>query len=363
MSTDTRVSIIVPVYNVEKYLVRCIESLINQTFKNIEIILINDGSTDNSLNIINEYRKKDKRIKLINNKNNGVSYSRNIGIKQSTGDYIMFVDSDDWIDKDAIKNMYALAIKNSCDLIMCSYTREFLNGSKERKIMLDDEVIYEKKNIKRDLLRRLIGPIKGELVKSEGLDSIGTVWGKLYKSSIIKNNYIKFIDLEEIGSAEDVLFNIYLFNEIDRAMFINKPIYHYWKVNSDSITSKYNPKLMEQRKVFFKYVQKFIEKNKMEQIFYEALNNRVCLSLLGLGLVEFSKNNKKSFFNKVKSYDRFLRDDYILDSYKNLELKYFPIYWKLFYFLNKYQISLGSCCIIVCINLLKNINNFRLRRA
>lgn len=363
MNNDTRVSIIVPVYNVEKYLVRCIESLINQTFKNIEIILINDGSTDNSLNIINEYKKKDRRIKLIDNKNNGVSCSRNIGIKQSKGNYIMFVDSDDWIDKNTIEDMYNLLEKNGCDLVMCSYIREFLKGSKEKKVMLEDKITYEKKDIKKELLRRLIGPVREELANPENLDSMGTVWGKLYRSSIIKANNIKFIDLKEIGSAEDVLFNIYLFNEINRAIFINKPMYHYWKGNSNSVTSKYNPKLTEQRQVFFRYIQEFLDRNNMEGIFYEALNNRICLSTLGYGLIEFSKNNNKTFLKKVKNIKIFLNEGYVLNSYKDLQLSYFPIHWRMFYFFNKYKITIGSCFIIMSINLLKNINNFKLRRV
>lgn len=363
MGNDISVSIIVPVYNTEKYLVRCVESLINQTFNNIEIILINDGSTDKSLNIINEYKKKDRRIKLINNKNNGVSYSRNIGIKESKGSYIMFVDSDDWIDKNTIEDMYNLAEKNSYDLVMCSYTKEFLSGSKEKKIILGDKIIYEKKDIEKELLRKLIGPVKEELASPTNLDSMGTVWGKLYRSSIIKDNNIKFIDLKEIGSAEDVLFNVYLFNRINKAIFISKPMYHYWKGNSSSITSKYNPRLNEQRQVFFKYIEKFLDKNKMEQVFYEALNNRVCLSALGYGLVEFSKNNNKNFFKKVNNIKRFLNEEYVLNAYRNLELNYFPIHWRAFYFFNKHKISIGICFIIMSINLLRNINNLKLRRV
>lgn len=363
MKNNIKVSVIVPVYNVEKYLGRCIESLINQTFTNIEIILVNDGSTDRSLEIIEKYKEKDKRIKLINNKNMGVSYSRNIGIKKSIGKYIMFIDSDDWIDKDTIDIMYNKIIENDYDLVMCSYVREFLNQSKYKNIMPEEEVKYTKYTINNSLLRKLIGPIETELASPENLDSLGTVWGKLYKTEVIKKNNIKFIDLEEIGSAEDVLFNIYLFNKINKAIYINKPIYHYWKGNSNSITSKHNPNLREQRKVFFKYIEDFIKTNNMDRKFYEALDNRVCLSVLGYGLIEFSKNNDNSFFNKLKNIDEFLNDKYMINSYRNLKLNYFPVYWRIFYFFNKYRISVGSCFIILLINLLRNINNIKERRV
>lgn len=112
-----KVSVIVPVYNVEKYLERCIESLINQTFDDIEIIALNNGSTDKSLDILNYYAHKDKRIRVINNKNIGVSKSRNIGIEEAKGEYIVFVDSDDWIDSNMIYILYDTISDNNCDLV------------------------------------------------------------------------------------------------------------------------------------------------------------------------------------------------------------------------------------------------------
>ncbi len=111
-----KVSVIVPVYNVEKYLEECIESLINQTLTDIEIICINDGSTDNSLKILEELQKKDNRIKIINQKNSGVSSARNNGIENATGEYIGFVDSDDWIDSDYYEKLYNTAKKYNSDI-------------------------------------------------------------------------------------------------------------------------------------------------------------------------------------------------------------------------------------------------------
>ena len=131
-SKNIEVSIIVPVYNVEEYLERCLESIINQTFKNIEVIALNNGSTDNSLNILLKYAEKDKRIKVIDNYNLGVSEARNNGIREANGKYIVFVDSDDWLDKDMIEIIYSNIVENDCDLVMCTYVREFGNHSKEK---------------------------------------------------------------------------------------------------------------------------------------------------------------------------------------------------------------------------------------
>ena len=182
MSDKLKVSVIVPVYNAEKYLNRCIDSLTNQTLEDIEMIFVNDGSTDNSINILKSYKEQDKRIVIIDKANEGVSEARNQGISKAKGDYIFFVDSDDWIDLNTLENMYETAIKDDIDIVMCSYVREFKNHSKEKFIDLNDKIIY--KDLEQ-LHLSIIGPLDNQISKSENLDSVGTVWAKLYKSSLI----------------------------------------------------------------------------------------------------------------------------------------------------------------------------------
>ena len=115
------ISVVVPIYNVEKYLKTCIETIIKQTYKNIEIILVNDGSTDNSLQICNEFKEKEKRIKVINKKNGGLSDARNIGLKKAKGKYICFIDSDDFINEKYIEELHSLIIKNNAQIAICSF--------------------------------------------------------------------------------------------------------------------------------------------------------------------------------------------------------------------------------------------------
>lgn len=337
-SYEVNVSIIVPVYNTEIYLKRCIESLINQTFKNIEIIAINDGSTDKSLSILEKYKQKDCRIKVINNENLGVSNSRNKGISESCGKFIMFVDSDDWLDLDAVNIMYNKAINNNSDIVMCSYIREFENRSKAKVFDLDKEVVYEKESINL-LNRQLIGPIDEELKSGENLDSLGSVWAKLYKSDVIKDNNIEFVNLQEIGTAEDSLFNIFLFKYINKVTFINNPLYHYWKDNLKSITSKYNPYLINQWHNLFAYMNSYIIENKLDESFSHALRNRICLSVLGLGLNECNKSNKSTIRKKINNIKKILEDDLIMKSYESFDISRFPIHWRIFYFLNKNRIA------------------------
>lgn len=350
--TKPKVSIIVPVYNVEKYLRRCMDSLINQTFKDIEIIAINDGSTDKSIQILQEYKEKDSRVKIIDKENTGVSDSRNKGIKTSNGEYILFVDSDDWIDLDMIDHMYENAKKNESDLVMCSYVREFKNHSKEKLFNLDEEVIYEKDKVK-ELNRKIIGPINDELSNPEGLDSLGTIWAKLYKSQIIKKYSHRFIDLEEIGSAEDTLFNIFIFKNIDKVTFLNKPYYHYWKGNKSSLTSGYNPNLKLQWNKLFSYIRHFIDNNKLDEEFYEALDNRIAMCVLGLGLNECNKKNKQPLNIKVINLRNILNDSLIRTSYRNFQINRFPIHWRLFYIFNKNKMAIPSFCMLNVIEFMR----------
>lgn len=167
------ISIIVPIYNSEKYLNKCIDSLINQTEKNIEIILVNDGSTDNSEEIIKEY--KDKRIKYYKNKNQGIGKTRNFGIEQATGSYIMFVDSDDYIEKNACEKMYNKAVNENLDVVLCDFYKEYDNGNIEEihTNSFNNSSLKENPNIITDYL---------------------CPWAKIYDRKLIIDNNIKFVE-------------------------------------------------------------------------------------------------------------------------------------------------------------------------
>jgi len=353
INNKPKVSIIVPVYNVENYLARCLDSLINQSFNDIEIICINDGSTDRSLDILKEYEIKDSRVKIIDKENSGVSNCRNKGINLVNGEYIVFVDSDDWINIDMLKTMYNKATENNSDIVMCSYMREFINHSKEKVFDLPKEVVYEKEEIKNKLHRKLFGPIDSELGNPEGLDALGTIWAKLYRTSIIKDNNIEFIDLKEIGSNEDSLFNIFAFKYINKITFINKPFYHYWRGNPNSLTSRYNPNLKKQWNVLFEYMYKFIDENNLDASFYKALENRICMCVLGLGLNECSKLNKLPLTKKIKNIKSILNEKLIKNAYKKFNIKKFPIHWRVFYIFNKNRLAVPSYFMISTIEFLR----------
>lgn len=349
---NVKVSVIIPVYNVEKYLERCLHSICNQTFKDIEIICVNDGSTDKSLEILNLFAQEDHRIKILDKMNTGVSDCRNKALDMAIGQYVMFVDSDDWIDVNMVERMYSLMTEYNLDLSMCTYCREFIGYSKEKNFDVPKLNLYTDDEVKI-LIRKLIGPLKEELSNPEYLDALGTVWGKLYKTDLIKRNNLKFVDLNEIGSAEDVLFNIYYMYQANNVIFLNEPFYHYWRDNNSSITSKYNKNLVNQRQRFFEYINQFIETNRLSKDYIKSLNNRISISVLGLGFNELSEDNQISFFKKYQNFRSILNTPYIIKSNKDLELRYFQLHWRLFYLFNKLRLTILSFGMILIINFLR----------
>ncbi|PJW13251.1 glycosyl transferase family 2 [Geobacillus sp. Manikaran-105] len=342
-------SIVVPVYNVESYLRRCLDSLLSQSLNDIEIIVVNDGSTDNSLEILNEYAKKDNRVIVVNKSNSGVSSARNEGICIARGEYIGFVDPDDWVDLNMYEEMYNTAVADKADIVMCGYIREFGSHSKEKKFPLPEKVCYQNSQIHSNVMRRLVGPLNEEMRNPELLDAWGTVWSKLYRSEIIKENGLRFVDLSEIGTNEDSLFNINAFYYAKTFVFLNKPYYHYWRANTTSVTAKYKPNLIDQWFKLYDYIENFLNEKKMGQDFYLALNNRICLNALGLGLNIISKENNMSVLMRIKQLRKILNDNRLKNAFRQFNIGYFPFAWKVFYFCAKYRLTLAYYVMLVAI--------------
>ncbi|MBP1990372.1 glycosyltransferase family 2 protein [Paenibacillus eucommiae] len=348
-----KVSIVVPIFNVESYLGRCLDSLLQQTMKDIEIIAVNDGSTDTCGEILQQYAAKDNRIVVIEKKNGGVSSARNEGIRAANGAYIGFVDPDDWVDKDMYKEMHDTAIHEEADIVMCTYYREFGTHSKEKKFNLPEKLCYRDEEVQAELLRRLIGPLKDEIGKPEYLDAWGTVWSKLYRADMIKENELAFIDLEIVGTNEDSLFNIHTSYHAKTFVFLNKPYYHYWRVNTGSVTSGYKPDLKDKWYQLYSIIEGFITDKKLSSDFYLALNNRKCLNTLGLGLNTISINNKLPVFTKIRKLSTILNDNHLKSSFRQLDMAYFPVVWKVFYLCAKFRFVLGFYLMLLAIDRLR----------
>ena len=246
MASEKLVSIIVPVYNAEKYIDKCINSILDQTYKSIELILVNDGSTDKSEQICIKYAKKDSRIVYAKQSNAGPSASRNNGISRSKGDYIQFLDADDYLDKHSVE-ILVKAIKD-VDYVIASYYNISESNQEESKKVVRSSLIGSYK--KEDLL-----PHWGGLVEEEVFHY---TWNKLYRSEFIKED-IRFN--EDIKISEDMLFNLDYLSNIKTLKIIDEPIYYHVLYNQDSLTKKYHSGLFEMRKITHTYILEFLKKN------------------------------------------------------------------------------------------------------
>lgn len=349
MSNTPKVSIILPVYNVEQYLPKCLDSIVNQTYINLEIICVNDETPDNSLKILEDYAQKDNRIIIVSQKNQGLSGARNTGAKYVTGDYIMYVDSDDWIELNTCEIAVKKAIEQNADVVFWTYVREFAASSVPKVIYNEDEIIFECEDVKNKLHRRFLGLLDSELSSPENADSIVTAWGKLYKASIIIENKLKYIDTKTIGT-EDALFNLYAFGYVNKAVFINKCLNHYRKDNMTSLTKTYKKNLFSQWQTLYDYMETYINENHCGNSFKSALNNRICLSIIGLGL---NILNSDLDVNKVKEIKSIISCDRYRKAYKELKLSFFPIHWKIFFSFAKYNFATGVYFMLKCIQKMK----------
>lgn len=229
---------------------------------------------------------------------------------------------------------------------MWSYVREFSSVSQPKQIFAEDRILYDDADIKK-IHRRFIGLIGSELAKVENADALCPVWGKLYKRSIIDDNKIRFIDIREIGTYEDGLFNLFYFEYAKKAIYIQRYLYHYRKDNANSITSKYKPDMQKQWMNLFKLMDKYIRNKNLAVEYQTALNNRIGLSIMGQGLNLLE--SKSNAFQKMKEIKGILSQDKYRTAYRNFELRYFPVHWKVFYACAKYNFATGVYLLLLCI--------------
>lgn len=246
------VSVVVPIYNVEKYLSKCIETIINQTYNNIEIILVNDGSTDNCLQICNDFREKDRRIKVINKKNGGLSDARNTGLKDAHGKYICFIDSDDYISNKYVEELYNLIIENNAQIALCNY----------------EKVDEENKSIsKEDIESQTIsGKTALEKFNETAFYPASVVaWNKLYDINLFRN-----IIYPEGKIHEDEFTTYKLFYLAKKVAITSKVLYYYRFVPTSIMNRKFNVKRLDKLEALEQRVN-FFRDNKEEKLYRLAL--------------------------------------------------------------------------------------------
>lgn len=220
-----QISVVIPVYNAEKYLGCCIESVLEQSFSDYELILIDDGSKDMSLTICHKYAMRDKRIKIISQKNSGVSVARNKGLECALGKFISFVDSDDYLEPQALEKLYKSVTKEPCDLVCGSFQRICANGA-------SSPFIWSSRTL------RSAKELADVCYKMNMSVVLGGVWGKLYRNTIIKKYQIRFP--HDISVAEDNIFNINYYQIINNVILLEDIVYNY-RENENSLTATVTP--------------------------------------------------------------------------------------------------------------------------
>lgn len=226
------VSVIIPVFNTEKYLQKCVKSVQLQTYKNLEIILVNDGSTDRSGVLCNKLEIQDKRITVIHKNNGGLSSARNAGLKVSNGEYVVFLDSDDWIEKETIEFAYANMRITSADLVIWGYFADF------------EDPIQQVEHVDKHVLSGTCDYSDyNNLLNQTALGLIGYAWNKLYKKEIIERSGAQFP--EGISLVEDILFNQIVISECNKISFCSFLGTHYIQRNEITLGKKYYPNYIE----------------------------------------------------------------------------------------------------------------------
>lgn len=282
-----KVSIIIPVYNAADSIEKCISSVENQTYKNIEILAINDGSTDNSINILRKLEKKNNNIIIIDKKNEGVAYTRNLGIKKATGDYIMFIDNDDYIDSDYVEVYVNEILECDYDIVIGGYRRENNEG----------------KIINKQLL------IESEWSKYVVL----APWAKLYKRDFLLKNKIEFLSY---GIGEDVYFNLLAYSKSPKIKIINS-IKYVWYFNNNSVSNTKQRGLKKEINIFFLLdkIVAFVDMNdKNINYFFE----RYIVWYLLFSGKQASKKQFQKLYNKSRKW---LNDNHVKKNVKIFKLK------------------------------------------
>lgn len=259
------VSVVVPMYNAQKYAAECIDSIINQTYPNIEIILVNDGSTDSTLEICKKYAANDERIKIVDKENGGPTSCRLMGKNQATGEYIYFSDSDDVLDKEIIEKLLTACLVNNAEVSACGFKRFGGSSSQEVKIKHDKPIVE-----KNEFNEKIILPaVSAE--KNDTTDIPTFYWNHLYKAECLTEDC--FVS-DRLSAREDTYTNLKILKNVNRIAIVDEPLYNY-RLNTFSITVAYREGKLERDLYYQKFVKDFLEANGLSD------EKRMCALVFG----------------------------------------------------------------------------------
>lgn len=291
-----KISIVVPVYNVESFLVQCLDSIINQEYKDIEIILVDDGSTDSSGIICDEYANKYPFIEVIHKKNGGLGFARNTGIELAKGEYVTFIDSDDLVGKRLLSNLVNGINKHGADTAIGGFERiDVENNVVSREEYLCEQ--FEGDKVYHELFPKLLGS------SPKGHDSVKmSVWNVMFSMKIIKENNLRFVSERELIS-EDIVWDIEYFKYSRKAVIIPSTEYGY-RITPDSLSQKYRPNILQSFTKLYNYLDSKIREESLGEDALHRLQRQFFVN------VRYSIANEKKagIRNLVARIDKIVRN-------------------------------------------------------
>lgn len=320
-----KISIIVPVYNVERYLARCINSLQNQTLKEIEIILVDDQSPDNCPQMCDEYVQSDERIKVVHKKNGGLGFARNSGLDVAVGEYVMFVDSDDTIEPDSCECFYQAVCKYGADMAVGNFNTEVQSGIWNKTEQSEGLIVLHDNEVRQYMLD-MIATAPHE--KKERLYSV-SVCISCIKRNLIEENRLRFYSEREVAS-EDTIFKTQLLKHVKTLVRVPNAFYYYY-LNTTSLTHTFNIDKFYKLKMMHALLKKEFEGDKEAELRVD----RFIISDARMHFLRLISSNSKRKIQLVKQ----MIDDEIWEQTRAFKPSYFPIYQRIFYLLTIWKMQ------------------------
>ncbi len=342
------VTIVIPIYNTERYLERCIESVINQTYRNLEIILIDDESPDNCPQICDNYAEKDPRIKVIHKKNEGLGMARNTGIDHATGDYICFFDSDDYVEPDTIETCVAAICESNADLVIFGH-----DDVTPDMILLESHIPCPPKNLfSGEEITNTLLPISMTHYMKTGEDWNLTLSAciKFYSMDVIRKSGWRFVSEREIIS-EDYYSLTELYGHLNRIYVLDRIFYHY-TVNNLSLSRSYKPGRLERIKVFYGAILSLGKKMELSEVLDQPIKWMTFgLAIGAMKLIVASELDLKTRYRELR---KIIKDDFLQELIETTDYSGVGLKKRLLYIAAKYKM-VWLCFLFVYLKSKRNV--------
>lgn len=309
------ISVIVPVYKVENYIRQCVESILNQSYRDLEIILVDDGSPDNCPEICDEYALKDSRVKVIHKENGGLMSARQAGFNKASGDYVGFVDGDDWIEENMYLNVYNAVSLYNPDMVVCEFFNAYENEKVPSKQILDKEY-YAKSDLESDIYPKML--YNGVYYQ---FGVFPCCWAKVYKRELLKKHLLNVTTKIKMG--EDAAFTYPCLLDSNDICYINTPVYNY-RINAQSMSNAYDNNLENTILLPYEILKNCFGKYQYKHLDYQ-LNNYL-FYLLNIELRnESSCENKKGFLKTIATIKKFANNNDVKNMLKSMPFSSLPL--------------------------------------